>query len=263
MQNFGEYISINVTIDDDYVATVEMDNGELNHFDLEMLASLADCFEDLDKEPACRSILLTSTGRAFSAGAHFQTGSSTPKGLGKAGRGHLYDEAVRLFSNKKPIVAAINGAAIGGGLGLTIVADFRVACPEARFSANFTRLGIHPGFGLSYTLPKLIGQQHAYDMFYTGRRVKGEEAMSMGLVDRLVAKDQLISEAHALAKELAISAPLAVVSVRETLRAGLPEKVKEATDRELSEQNWLFKTDDAKEGVLATADRRTPNFTGK
>ena len=260
---FGDYISINVTIDSDHVATVEMDNGELNHFDLEMLSSLADCFEDLDKEPDCRVLLLTSTGRAFSAGANFQAGSTTPTGLGKTGRGHLYDEAVRLFSNKKPIVAAINGAAIGGGLGLAIVPDFRVACPEARFSANFTRLGIHPGFGLSHTLPRLIGQQHAYDMFYTGRRVKGEEAMAMGLVDRLVAKEDLLREAHDFAKELAISAPLAVVSLRETLREGLPEAVKKATDRELSEQNWLFKTDDAKEGVVAMAERRNPNFAGK
>ncbi len=263
MSKFGEYISINVTIDDDHVATVEMDNGELNHFDLEMLGSLADCFEALDEEPSCRALLLTSTGRAFSAGANFQAGSTTPKGLGKTGRGHLYDEAVRLFSNKKPIVAAINGAAIGGGLGLALVPDFRVACPEARFAANFTRLGFHPGFGLSHTLPRLIGQQHAYDMFYTGRRVKGEEAKLMGLADRLVPKEDLLNEAHSLAKELAISAPLAVVSIRETLRADLPEAVRKATDRELQEQNWLFKTEDAKEGVLATADRRTPNFAGK
>ena len=226
MLKFGEYISINVTIDDNYVATVEMDNGELNHFDLEMLSSLADCFEALDKEPSCRSLLLTSTGRAFSAGANLQAAGSAPTGLGETGRGHLYDEAVRLFSNKKPIVAAINGAAIGGGLGLALVPDFRVACPEARFAANFTRLGIHPGFGLSHTLPKLIGQQHAYDMFYTGRRVKAEEARLMGLIDRLVPKMELLNEAHVLAKELATSAPLAVISLRETLRQGLPEEVK-------------------------------------
>ncbi|MBV1907452.1 MAG: enoyl-CoA hydratase/isomerase family protein [Pseudomonadales bacterium] len=263
MSKFGDYLNINVDIDDDYVATVEMDNGELNHFDMDMLISLADCFDDLDKEASCRVLLLCSTGRAFSAGANFQGGSTTPKGLDNSGRGHLYDQAVRLFSNKKPIVAAVNGAAIGGGLGLALVPDFRVACPEARFSANFTRLAIHPGFGLSYTLPKLIGQQHAYDMFYTGRRVKGEEAHSMGLVDRLVPKTELLAEAHSLAKELAISAPLAIVSLRETLRKGLPEMVKAATDRELSEQNWLFKSADAKEGVVAMAERRNPNFSGK
>ena len=260
MSKFGEYSPLNVTLDSDYVATIEMDNGELNYFDIEMLSSLADCFEALDREENCRVLLLTSNGRAFSAGGNFQSGSPTAKGLTKKGKGHIYDEAVRLFSNKKPIVAAVNGAAIGGGLGLTLVPDFRVACPEAIFAANFTRLGFHPGFGLTYTLPNLIGQQHAHDMFYTGRRIKGIEALKMGMVDRLVPREDLLEEAHAFAKELAISAPLAVVSVRETLRAGLPEAVKAATDRELSEQNWLFKTEDVKEGITATAERRTPTF---
>ena len=146
MSSFGDYVLLNVTIDDDHVATIEMDNGELNYFDLEMLHSLANCFEALDAEESCRALLLTSTGRAFCAGGDFQAGSPTSKALASKGKGHVYDEAVRLFSNKKPIVAAVNGASIGGGLGLTLVPDFRVACPEARFAANFTRLGFHPGF---------------------------------------------------------------------------------------------------------------------
>ena len=262
MSQFGKYLNINVTIND-YIATVEMDNGPSNFFDIEMLGSLADCFEDLDKEESCRVLLLTSTGKAFSAGANFQKGTTNAKGLDKSGRGHLYDQAVRLFSNRKPIVAIINGAAVGGGLGLSLVPDFRVGCGDSRFAANFTRLGIHPGFGLSYSLPKLIGQQNANDMFYTGRRVKGEEAKEMGLLDRLVAKEDLLKVATDIARELAISAPLAVMSIRETQRMGLPEAIKAATDRELSEQNWLFKTDDTKEGVKAMGERREPVFTGK
>lgn len=262
MSSFGTYININVTIEDG-IATVEMDNGPFNFFDLGMLSSLADCFDDLDKAASCRVLLLTSTGKAFSAGADFPSGSTTPSGIDESRRGHLYDQAVRLFSNRKPIVGAINGAAIGGGLGLSLVPDFRVGCSESRFSANFTRLGIHPGFGLSYTLPKLIGEQNANNMFYTGRRVKGEEAYAMGLVDRLVAKEHLLTEAHALAREIAMGAPLAVMSIRKTVRAGLPEAVKAATSQELTEQNWLFKTADAKEGVAAMGERRDPLFTGK
>lgn len=262
MTKFGEYLNINVNIED-HIASVEMDNGPANFFDIEMLASLADCFEDLDKEESCRVLLLTSTGKAFSAGANFQAGTTTAKGLDKPGRGHLYDQAVRLYSNRKPIVGIINGAAVGGGLGLSLVPDFRVGCGDSRFAANFTRLGIHPGFGLSYTLPKLIGQQHANDMFYTGRRVKGEEAKEMGLLDRLVAKEDMLKVATDMARELAISAPLAVMSIRETQRMGLPEIIRKATDRELAEQNWLFTTEDAKEGVKAMGDRREPVFTGK
>ena len=90
------------------------------------------------------------------------------------------------------MVAAVQGPAVGGGLGLALVADFRVACSEARFSANFNRLGFHPGFGLSVTLPRVVGMQKAAYMFYSGRRVQGEEALAIGLADRLVAKAELL-----------------------------------------------------------------------
>ena len=109
---------------------------------------------------------------------------------------HLYMQAVRIFRAKKPIVAAVQGAAIGGGLGLAVSADFRVTCPEARFSANFTKLGFHPGFGLTVTLPELVGKNNAELMFYTSRRVTGEEATKMGLANVLVPQDQVRAAAH-------------------------------------------------------------------
>jgi len=259
MNHPGNYEKINLKIED-HVAVVEMDNGKWNFFDLPMLSSLADCFDDLDRDDDCRALLLVSSGKAFSAGADFQGGQT---GLSDASRGRLYREAVRLFSNRKPIVAVMAGAAVGGGLGLALVADFRVGCPASRFSANFSRLGVHPGFGLSYTLPQLLGQQYANDMFMTGRRVKGEEAKDMGLLDRLVPEEELMSEGLALAKALAVSAPLAVMSIRETARTGLPAAIRAATARELKEQNRLFNTADVEEGVLAMQERREPRFLGR
>ena len=175
----------------------------------------------------------------------------------------LYDEAVRLFSCTRPIVAAVQGPAVGGGLGLAMVADFRVACPEARFSANFNRLGFHPGFGLSVTLPRVIGMQKTSMMFYTGRRFGGEEAHSIGLVDVLVPRDQLRAEALKLAREIAISAPIAVQSTRATLRAGLADAVRDITAHEGAEQVKHFRTEDFKEGVAAMAERREPRFQGR
>jgi enoyl-CoA hydratase/carnithine racemase len=175
----------------------------------------------------------------------------------------LYAEAVRLFEAETPIVAAVQGAAIGGGLGLALMADFRVACPEARFAANFARLGFHHGFGLTVTLPALVGQQAALNMLLTGRRVKGEEAVALGLCDELVPLAEVRPAATALAHEIAVSAPLAVRSIRQTMRAGLAERVRLATDHEMVEQEWLRKTDDFVEGVGATADRREPNFEGR
>src|SRR5579875_3451753 len=155
------------------------------------------------------------------------------------------------------------GAAVGGGLGLAMVADFRVTCPQARFSANFTRLGFHPGFGLTVTLPQVIGTTKAALMFYTSRRVTGEEAYAMGLADVLVPQDEVRAAALKLAGEIAENAPLGLVATRATLRGDLADRVLRATEHELREQTRLRKTDDFKEGVRAVAERRVPNFKGR
>ena len=266
MAKFGNYTLIEVDLADDYIATVEMQNGDLNFFDLEMLTSLADCFADLDREPKCRAIVLASAGRAFCAGANFASGARAEGLAAKTespSGSPLYDQAVRLFTNKKPIVGAVNGAAIGGGLGLCLVPDFRVACPEARFAANFTQLGFHPGFGLTHTLVALVGQQKAWHMMFTGRRVKAEEALEMGMIDRLVPAPQVRAAAREMALELASAAPLGVMAVRETVRMGLADRVRAATARELQEQNKLQGTEDMKEGIRATAERRPAKFVGR
>jgi enoyl-CoA hydratase/carnithine racemase len=140
--------------------------------------------------------------------------------------------------------------------------DFRIAAPEARFSANFARLGFHHGFALTVTLPALVGQQRALELLYTGRRIGGEEATRIGLADRLVPLADVRTTAHELALEIATSAPLAVTAIRETMRGDLAERVKRATDREQAEQDRLRATSDWAEGVRAMSERRPPNFTG-
>jgi enoyl-CoA hydratase/carnithine racemase len=175
----------------------------------------------------------------------------------------LYAEAIRLFEARTPVVAAIQGAAIGGGLGLACSADFRVAAPEARFSANFARLGFHQGFGLTVTLPAIVGNQRSLEMLYTGRRIRGEEAARIGLADRLVPAAQLREAAYELAAEIATSAPLAVRSIRETMRGHLAAQIRAATDREGAEQNRLRQTADFREGIASTAERRPPRFEGR
>src|SRR5438132_6221626 len=218
------------------VATVEMRRPPHNFFDSLLIAEIGEAFERLDNDPACRAIVLAADGRWICAGADFSkrmdTGTVQEPARSGASR-HLYTEAIRLFRTKKPVVGAIHGAAVGGGLGLAMVPDFRVTCPEARFAANFTRLGFHPGFGLTATLTEVIGPTKAAMMFYTSRRVTGEEAFAMGLADVLVPQDQVRAAALALAAEIAENSPLGLLSTRATMRAGLAERVRKATDHEL------------------------------
>jgi enoyl-CoA hydratase/carnithine racemase len=249
----------------DRVGTVEIRRPPNNFFDHALIAQIGDAFDAFDGDPDCRAIVLAADGKAFCAGADFSNRPETgtvADGSGAVAK-HLYKEALRLFRTRKPIVAAVQGAAVGGGLGLALVADFRVTCVEARFSANFNRLGFHPGFGLTTTLPRLVGPQKAALLFYTGRRIAGDEALSIGLADVLVPKAQVRAAAHSLAVQIAQSAPLAVVATRETLRRGLADRIESSTERELVEQEWQRRTDDFKEGVAAMAERRLPHFLGR
>jgi len=245
------------------VALVEIRRPPHNHFDAQLIHHLADAFEALDHDPACRALVLASEGKSFCAGANFNKESSAASGEVASSTSHLYQHAVRLFASQKPVVAAIQGAAIGGGLGLALVADFRVVSPEARFAANFVKLGIHPGFGLTYTLPRVIGVQRAALMFYTGRRIAGEEAVAWGLADLLAPPDRLREEAMKLAAEIAECAPLAVQSTRATMRRGLADAVRLQTDHEHAEQSRLFRTEDHEEGVRAVKERRPGRFEGR
>ena len=248
-----------------FVRVMEIRRPPLNFFDLDLIQEIAAAVEETDTDPGVRSLLLCAEGKAFCAGANFTATPGrvdTPDSRRKNTQ-HLYSEAVRIFRGTKPIVAAVQGAAIGGGLGLAMAADFRVTCPEARFAANFTRLGFHPGFGLTVTLPEVVGRKKAEFIFYTSRRIGGEEAYRIGLADELVPQDQVRSAALALATEIAECSPLGTVSTRRTMRGDLADRIAAATEHELSEQSWLRETEDFREGVRATAERRVPAFQGK
>jgi enoyl-CoA hydratase/carnithine racemase len=244
-----------------HVAVVTLDRPPNNHVSVELMRDLADALDDIDGQIELRASVLKTAGKAFCAGADLVN----PGGVGASGMhgiNPLYVEAVRLFSAKKPIVAAVQGAAVGAGLGLALVADFRVAAPEARFTSNFVKLGFHPGFGISHTLPRVIGQQRALLMCLTGRRLNGQEALDWGLADVLAPLEELEAVALKLANEIAENAPLAVQATRATFRAGLAEAVKTQTDHEMKEQTWLRQTKDFAEGVRAVNERRAGKFVG-
>jgi enoyl-CoA hydratase/carnithine racemase len=247
-----------------HVATVELRRPPNNFLDADLIASLATVLERLDDDANVRSIVLAAAGKHFSAGANLRKRiDDEAAGKQQAARPrHLYHEAQRLVQTRKPIVAAVHGSAIGAGLGLALVADFRVTCREARLAANFAAMGYHPGFGLTVTLPRLIGHQRARWLMLTGRRVPGEEAHAMGLADRLVPQDEVRKVAQEMAAELARAGPLAVQATRETLNLDLVPAFRAATEREMFQQQMLRETNDFREGVRAGFDRREPVFTG-
>ena len=247
----------------DFVATVEINRAPDNFFDFDLIRQIADTYEALDQDPACRVILLCSEGKNFCAGANFQARAAAGEDQIQDRAGILYVEAVRIFRTAKPVVAAIQGAAVGGGLGLACSADFRIACDESRFAANFSRLGFHHGFGLTVTLPRLVGPTKAAELLYSGRRVKGDEACQIGLAEQLVPLAELRARAKDYALEIARSAPLAIQAIRATLRQGLADAVAAATDHELEVQIALKDSEDFAEGVKAMSERRLPNFQGR
>jgi enoyl-CoA hydratase/carnithine racemase len=265
--DLGTYENIVVTLDG-HVACVELNRPPHNFLDHLLVRDLADAFELLDKTVQCRAIVLAAAGKSFCAGGSFANPKADAETAPPAvqsqapGSNPTYIEAVRLFRCAKPVVAAVHGPAVGAGLGLTMVADFRVACSEARFVANFTKLGFHPGFGLTVTLPEAIGKTNANFMFMTSRRFKGEEAKELGLVNLLVSQDRVRAAAFELAEEIAQCSPLGTWETRKTMRGGLADRVKTATDHELTVQAMLRQTQDYREGVDAVKSRRTPVFPG-
>jgi 2-(1,2-epoxy-1,2-dihydrophenyl)acetyl-CoA isomerase len=251
-----------VTIDrQGHVALVGFHRPPNNFFDTPLVTALADAMDEVAADVTARAVVLWSEGKHFCAGARIGGGEGvedvTESPLS------LYEQGLRLFRCPLPLVAAVQGAAVGGGLGLALAADFRVATPATRFRCNFSRLGFHHGFGLTVTLPPVVGQQRALELLYTGGELRGQAAADAGLCDRLVSASDLVAGAVGMAAEIAESAPLAVRAIRLTMRAGVAERVWKAMQEESAAQLALAATDDFGEGVRAASERRAPVWTGR
>jgi 2-(1,2-epoxy-1,2-dihydrophenyl)acetyl-CoA isomerase len=262
--NNGDPVSrglVGVEIDDDGVVTIELRQPPNNFLSVRLVGALADAVEFCDSVPAARAIVLCSQGKHFCAGAALDASPADDEPA--APQRHLYDEAVRLFRGQLPIVAATHGAVIGGGLGLALACDFRVCGPGTRFAANFGRLGFHHGFGLTVTMPRVVGQQQTLRLLLEAERIDGTEAARIGLADVVVPDEEIRQAAVDLARRIAGNAPLAVRSIRATLRGALADEVHRALVHERAEQERLAATGDFAEGVKAMTERRRPVFLGK
>jgi enoyl-CoA hydratase/carnithine racemase len=250
---------VRVLLDDDTkVGTIEIRRPPHNYFDGDVLAGVVDAARELD-DLGARALVLCSEGKNFCAGANF----AAQAGAAGGGRTDIYELGISLVEQPLPIVAAVQGGAIGGGVGLALAADLRVASPESYFWVNFALLGFHHGFGLSVTLPLAVGHQRAIELLYTGRRTGGEEAHRIGLCDHLVPAGQLRERATGLAAEIAAAAPLATRAIRRTMRGSLAADMKAAMAVEQSVQGELIRTADFAEGTSAVRERRRPQFQGR
>lgn len=260
----GPTVRVNADGDDGEVAVVTLDNPPHNLLTEPLLRAVADAVHDA--ADGARAVVLCSVGKSFCAGANFRSSDAPDPTVGSsfaAQTAAFYDQAARLFASPVPVVAAMQGAAIGAGLGLALACDLRVVAASAWMQTNFVRLGIHPGFALSMTLPRFVGPAHAADLLLTAKRVDAAEALRLGLADEVVPAGEEVTRALAVARSIAAAAPLAVASTRATLRHGLADEARAAMAHELSEQSALAGTADAIQGVTAMLEGRTPRFEGR
>lgn len=258
-------MSTDVTVEvDAQVAVVTLRRPPHNLLTEPTLRSLADALEGLAGE--VRAAVLCSEGRSFCAGANFRAGDApdpTDSGGFEARTGAFYVQAARVFACPVPVVAAVQGAAVGAGFGMALACDVRVLGERGWFRANFVRLGIHPGFAMTLTLPRLVGPGRAAELLLTGRKVDANEALRVGLAEKVVPEGTEAAAAVEMARQIAEGAPLAVSATRATLREGLVEAARVAMAHELEQQDALAGTSDAIEGVRAMLEGREPRFEGR
>jgi enoyl-CoA hydratase/carnithine racemase len=212
-----------------------------------------------------RCVVITGKGKSFCAGADFKSGAQrggadVPPNERSFG---MYQPFLSVLDIDVPVVGALNGHAIGGGMGLALVCDLRVANQEAKYGVNFTKLGLHPGMGTTYLLPRLVGLPKAAELIMTGRIITGAEAAEIGLVNYAVAPDEVWEKACSLAQEIAACAPIANRWAKRSLYGNLDWNPERAARAEAELQSRTIETDDFKEGVSALLEKRTPIFQNR
>jgi len=211
-----------------------------------------------------RCLVVTGTGTCFSSGADFK---SAVQRDGAALASHersygMYEPFLSLLDIAAPVIGALNGHTVGGGFGLALVCDLRIGARDAKYGANFVKLGLAPGMAISYLLPRLIGLARANELLLTGRLIDGAEAERLGVLNRAVAADDVLGEALALARTIADNAPIAVRATKRAIQRGLELQIRDAARLEAYAQAESLATEDAREGIAALLAKRPPSFKG-
>lgn len=252
----------------DRIGLITLNRPEkLNAFAGRMREELADTFREVAEDDAIRVVVLTGAGRAFCAGADIgymgQLIEREDWGAAKA----LVDVGATVVSlieaMDKPVLAAVNGPAAGGGANLALACDVRIAAASASIGQTFNKIGLHPDWGGTYFLPRLIGTGRALELVFSGEMIGAEEALRIGLFNRVVGDDAVIAETLALARNLALKPPLAVATAKRSIRDSHQRSLQDALQLETEQQLRLFKSADAREGVAAFLEKRAPVYRGE
>lgn len=255
---------------DDGVAVLTLDDPDRRNAMTEAMGdALAERCAELAADPDLRVVVLTGTPPAFSAGGDLDM----LEDLGRRAREEGFDATpfmrafyLRFLTVRElpvPVIAAINGHAVGAGLCVALACDLRIVADEAKVGLNFARLGLHPGMGGTWLLPRILGAQRAGAWLYTGALVPGEVAAGQGLALESVPDDQVLPRAIALAEDVAASSPMVVRQLKTTLAAVEDIDLATALDREAAAQAVSYGTDDLLEGLAAGRERRAPRFPGR
>ncbi len=236
----------------------------LNTMNSEIITAFREIIDHVKSDKELRCLIITGSGTTFCGGADLKSGFEKNHGefLSEALM-EFYRPYLEIGSIKVPVIAGINGHAIGGGFGIALLCDIRVADRKAKMGANFARLGLHSGMAISYILPRLVGLARANELLFTGRLITGEEAAALGLVNYAVDGEAVMDKALALAEEIAQSAPAAVQMMKRSVYEGLDWNPVRAAAMEAQNQARTFEMEDAKEGISAVLEKRTPNFQGR
>src|SRR5262245_4193336 len=223
---------------------------------------------EISADREARVVVLTGSGKAFSSGGDLSMlardagVSDSGTSMGGAPR-DFYTRYLTIRQLPMPTIAAINGHAIGAGLCIALACDLRIAVSDAKMGMTFTRLGIHPGMGGTWSLPRLIGTARAAELFFTGRVIEAAEAERMGIVNRVVPREEFDTAVKSLAGEVASAAPIVNRMLKKSIYRGVEHSLEQMLDYESLNQSITFGTEDAREGIKAIMEKRAPKFSGR
>lgn len=257
-----------VSATEHHVTTITLNRPEkLNAFSGTMREELLDALRAAERDTECRVVVITGAGRAFCSGGDVEYMSGLQKAGDEVSFRKLLDAGKAIVTTivemSKPVIACVNGVAAGAGCNLALACEYRIASDAAKFGESFVKIGIHPDWGGTWLLPRLVGRSRAAELMMTGRIIDAAEAFAIGMVDRVVPAADLAVETMALARSIASGPPLAVAGIKRALRQSERNTIADQIDVESENQLEAFRSSDAAEGMAAFFEKRVAKFEGK